>query len=67
MLGRVTSSSQLVNFGTMPLGALCAGGLAGAIGIRGTLLVMATIHLLAACAILLSPLASLRTLPPPAH
>ncbi len=38
---RVTGAYQSVNFGTRPLGALGAGALAGAIGLRGTLWIAA--------------------------
>ena len=34
LLGRVVASMRFVLFGTIPIGALLAGGLAGSIGIR---------------------------------
>lgn len=66
MMGRVITTSQFVNYGTMPLAAAVAGGLGGLIGIRETIAVMAALHTLACLAILVSPLRPLRELPAPA-
>lgn len=63
LMGRVVVTVAVVNYGTMPLGALLAGGLAGAVGTRTTIGVMAGVHLLAGVGLLLSPLGRLRTLP----
>lgn len=63
LLGRTSGAAAVVNFGTMPLGALVAGGLGGAVGLRQTILLMAGLHVIATLATLLSPWARLRDLP----
>ena len=40
LLGRVTVSMQLLNFGTIPLGALLGGALGATLGLRPTMWVM---------------------------
>ena len=66
LMGRVVTTTQLVNFGTMPVGGLLAGGLGATIGVRGTIGVMAVVILAASLVFLLSPLRGLRDLPSPA-
>lgn len=63
IMGRVTTTMQMVNFGTMPLAGLAAGWLGGALGVRETILLMAATHCLACFLVLLSPLRPLRELP----
>lgn len=63
MMGRAVTTSQVVNYGTMPLAGLAAGVLGEQIGIRPTIAIMAVIHLLACMAILASPLRSMHELP----
>ncbi len=65
VLGRVLVTMQLVNYGTMPVGGLLAGGLAGTLGTRAAIGIMAGVHLTACLGLLLSPFRVLRELPPP--
>jgi putative cofactor-binding repeat protein len=65
LMGRVVTTTQLVNFGTMPLGGLLAGGLGATVGVRETLAVMALVILVSSLLFLLSPLRGLRDLPAP--
>ena len=65
VMGRVLVTMAVVNYGTMPLGALLAGGLAAAVGTRSTVGIMAGVHLLATLGVLVSPLRRLRVLPGP--
>ena len=46
MLGRVTATMSFLVFGGIPLGALIAGGLGTAIGVRDALWTMLTIYAL---------------------
>jgi predicted MFS family arabinose efflux permease len=62
---RVVTATQVVNFGTMPFAALCAGWLATTIGLRATVVVMVAIHVATTFAILASPVARQRDLPGP--
>lgn len=61
--GRVMTVMQVVNFGTMPVAGFVAGWLGGVLGVRETILLMATVHCLAAWSVLVSPLVRLRELP----
>ena len=65
LMGRVVTTTQLVNFGTMPVGGMLAGGLGATIGVRGTIAVMAVVILASSLLFLLSPLRGLRDLPSP--
>ena len=65
MVARQVTTSQVVNFGTMPLGALCAGALAGQIGLRNTIVAFAGLHAVTCLAILASPIRGLRDMPLP--
>lgn len=60
---RVITSSQFVNYGTMPLAGVTAGWLGATLGVQVTIAIMAAVHVLAALAILLSPFRGLRNLP----
>ena len=44
LMGRVLTTMQVVNYGTMPVAGLTAGWLGGHIGVRATILVMAGVH-----------------------
>jgi predicted MFS family arabinose efflux permease len=46
MLGRITASQRFLVFGTIPLGALIAGGLGTALGVRSALWIILTIYAL---------------------
>jgi MFS family permease len=63
LLGRVVASMQLVNFGTMPLGALVGGLLASRLGVRSTIWCAAAFLALTGLALLFSRLRGLRDLP----
>ncbi|MEU7893975.1 hypothetical protein AB0B45_14040 [Nonomuraea sp. NPDC049152] len=63
VLGRVTTSVQVVNYGAIPLGAMLAGTLATALSVRAALWVMLGIFALSGLILLASPLRRLRDLP----
>jgi predicted MFS family arabinose efflux permease len=63
MVARQVTTSQVVNFGTMPLAGLAAGWLGSAIGLRETIAVMAAIHVAACVALWWSPVRGLRSMP----
>ena len=65
LMGRVVTSIQVVNFGTMPLAGVVAGVLGSTLGLRLTITLMAATHTVACLSILLTPLRSLRVLPLP--
>ncbi len=69
LMGRVVTSVQLVNFGTMPIAGVLAGWLGTTLGVRPTIALMAAVHTVACLAVLLSPVRGLRDLPtaPPAR
>lgn len=68
LLGRVIASSQLLNYGTIPVGALLAGVLATSLGIHVTLWIMTSVLALSPLILLAAPLRAARELPsaPPA-
>ena len=63
MLGRISTSVQVVNFGAIPLGAVLAGAIASAAGTRTALWVMLIGLVLSALVLLLGPLRTMRDLP----
>ena len=63
LFGRVSASAQLLNLGVIPIGALVAGGLADALGVRSAVLVMCASSVLAALLLLTGPLRHRRDLP----
>jgi MFS family permease len=63
LMGRVVTTSQMVNYGTMPLAGLTAGVLGGQLGVRPTIFVMAAIHAAACWSILATNLGRQRELP----
>lgn len=63
LLGRTTATSSVLNFGTMPLAGLLAGGLGTWIGVRETILLMAAIHVIASLSVWVSPYRAGRNLP----
>lgn len=44
LMGRVLTTIQVVNYGTMPVAGIAAGWMGGHLGIRATILIMAGIH-----------------------
>ena len=63
LLGRVTASMRVVNYGTMPVAAVVAGALATAVGLRTTMWVGTAGVLAAALLLLVGPLTGSRDLP----
>ena len=63
LLGRTAATSAVLNFGTMPLAGLVAGGLGTWVGVRQTILLMAAIHVLASVTVLNGPYRRGRDLP----
>ncbi|WP_234341301.1 MFS transporter [Streptomyces sp. NRRL S-1813] len=63
VLGRVTACSAFLNYGTLPLGALLAGGLGTLVGVRPTMWLLTAGMPLAALILLWSPIRSRRDLP----
>ncbi|WP_206058828.1 MFS transporter, partial [Nonomuraea zeae] len=63
LIGRVSTSSQVVNFGAMPLGALLAGTLAVTLSVRAALWVMLGVFALSGLILLATPLRRMRDLP----
>ncbi len=63
LLARTTSTSSLVNFGTMPLAGLAAGWLGTHVGVRETVTVMAALYTASAFAPLFGPYGRIRDLP----
>jgi predicted MFS family arabinose efflux permease len=63
LLARTTSTSSLVNFGTMPLAGLAAGWLGTHVGVRETVTAMALLYTASAFAPLFGPYGRIRTLP----
>ncbi|HEX5191274.1 MAG TPA: MFS transporter [Solirubrobacteraceae bacterium] len=61
--GRVCTCSALVNYGGIPLGALCAGALAAALGTHGSIWVMTALLALCPALLLVSPLRGHRDFP----
>lgn len=65
LLGRVTTSMQLVNLGTIPLGAVVAGVLASATSLRTAVAVLTAAYALSGLVLVLGPLRGRRDLPGP--
>jgi hypothetical protein len=65
LMGRVVTSTQLVNFGTMPLAGVAASWLGSSCGLRTGIAVLAGVHAAGCLAILASPIRRLRDLPEP--
>jgi predicted MFS family arabinose efflux permease len=65
VLGRITVSMQLLNYGTIPVGALLAGTLGTVLGIRPTIWTATAAVALAATILLVGPVRQSRDLPLP--
>jgi predicted MFS family arabinose efflux permease len=63
ILGRVTSATMAVMFAMMPVGALLAGVLATALGIRAALWILTALIAVSGLAFLLTPMRRVRDLP----
>ena len=66
LLARPVTTAQVVNLGTMPLAGIAAGAMGTQLGLRPTIAVMATIHVLACVACVAMFWSPLRELPGPA-
>lgn len=65
LLGRVSTSSQVVNYGAIPLGAVLGGLIASHLGIRAALWVMLGGLVISSFVLLTGPLRTMRDLPRP--
>jgi MFS family permease len=65
LLGRISTSVQVLNYGAIPAGPVLAGLTADHIGVRPTLWIMLAGLVLSSCVLLLGPLPRLRDLPAP--
>jgi MFS family permease len=63
LLGRISTSVQVVNYGAIPLGALIAGATARSLGVRPTLWIMLGGLVISSGVLLLGPLRTMRDLP----
>jgi len=63
MLGRMNATMRFIVFGTMPVGAIIGGAMAGAIGLRPTLWIAAGLGCLCFLPVLLSPVRTLKEIP----
>jgi MFS family permease len=63
LLGRVLTSSQFINFGVIPIGAVLGGTLAGPLGARGAIMVLAFGYAASGMILVLGPLRGRRDLP----
>jgi MFS family permease len=63
MLGRISTSVQVVNYGAIPIGAVVAGVLADSLGVRNTMWIMLGGLVLSSLVLLTGPLRTLRDLP----
>lgn len=63
LMGRVITTSQMVNFGSMPVAGVVAGILGETLGLRATIALMALTHAIACISVLATQLRSLRELP----
>ena len=63
ILGRVSSATRAAGYAMMPAGALLAGGLATALGIRGALWILTALIAASGLLYLLTPIRQLRDLP----
>ena len=63
LLGRVNAAMQMLFRGLLPVGSLCAGGLAGLLGMRPTLAIGAGGLLLSSLWLVFSPIRAMHNLP----
>jgi len=63
LLGRSTATMAVLNFGTMPLAGLVAGGLGALVGVRETILLMAALNAVGCLAVFVGPFRRGRELP----
>jgi MFS family permease len=63
LLGRVSTSAQVFNYGSIPLGAVVAGSVASHLGVRAAMWIMLSGSVLSTLVLLTGPLPHLRDLP----
>jgi len=63
LFSRVNATGNVSNYGTIPIGALLAGGLASALGVREAMWIMTALLPVSSLFLLASPLRRLRILP----
>lgn len=63
MLGRLSATRNVFNYGTMPIGAVLAGSLGASIGVRPTLWITTAILIVAGTLLIVSPIRRGRNLP----
>jgi MFS family permease len=63
MIGRVSANQRFLVFGTIPIGALAAGGLGTALGVRNALWVLLAGYALSGTVLLIRPIRTSRDLP----
>ena len=63
LFGRVLTSMQFVNFGAIPVGAVLGGALAGPLGVRGAIMLMAIGYAASGLILVFGPLRGRRDLP----
>ena len=67
LMARVITTSQVINYGTMPFAGLAAGWLGAELGVRTTILALAAVHTLACCSVLFTSLGRRKELPEPSR
>jgi MFS family permease len=65
LLGRVVTSTHMINYGTMPFAGLLAGWLGAQVGVRVTILIMAGVVAVASSSVLLAGFGRRKELPEP--
>lgn len=63
MIGRVSAAARWINWGTLPLGGLAGGALAGAVGVRATLWIATVGGCCSGLWLFFSPLRGMRDIP----
>ncbi len=65
LMARVITTSQVINYGTMPFAGLTAGLLGAEFGVRATIIALSGVHTLACCSVLFTALGRRKELPEP--
>lgn len=65
LMARVITTSQVINYGTMPFAGLAAGWLGAALGVRTAVIALAAVHTLACFSVLCTALGRREELPEP--
>lgn len=67
LAGRINATARWMHWTAIPFAQIVGGVLAGVVGLRGTIAIGATIGVASVIVLFLSPLRSLREMPPSAH